>query len=152
MDNVKQKNWFSATAFAIIALSILSFSYFLAKAHSPNRSNSLIPHQSDRISSWPFNSSRRQDSQQASAEKALLKKLFFQINRKQSAGKAEFIYRGLVGQSEFQIDIIIPELDPQVFYPYRFKISEAKKSFRLANHEYKLISAKKGALQLKQIN
>ena len=80
-----------------------------------------------------------------------MEKLFFQTDRKKSAGKAELIYRGLVGQSEFQIDVIILELDPLVSYPYRIKVSEAKKSFRLANQQYMLISATEGALQLKKI-
>jgi len=56
-----------------------------------------------------------------------------------------------VGQSEFQVDVIILELDPQVSYPYRFKISQAGKSFRLGNRNYQLIAAKKGALRLKLI-
>jgi hypothetical protein len=58
-------------------------------------------------------------------------KLFMLMNQKQSAGKAELIYRGLVGHSEFQIDVIVPELDPQASYPYRIKISQAKKSLAI---------------------
>lgn len=73
------------------------------------------------------------------------------LNKKISAGKAVLVYRGLVGQSKFQIDVIVPEFDPQVSYPYRFSISDAKKSFRILNRNFKLISAKKGALQIKQI-
>ena len=54
-------------------------------------------------------------------------------------------------QDEFRIDVTIPELDPQVSYRYRFKVSDAKKVFRLANRNYRLISAKKTALKLKRI-
>jgi hypothetical protein len=57
-----------------------------------------------------------------------------------------------VGRSEFQIDVIILELDPQVSYPHRIKISQANKSLRLANRNYQLIAAKKGALHLKLID
>jgi hypothetical protein len=57
----------------------------------------------------------------------------------------------LTRASEFRIDVIIPEFDPQVSYPYRFKISEAKKSLRLANRNYRLISAGSAALKLEPI-
>ncbi len=73
------------------------------------------------------------------------------LNQKLLAGNTELIYRGLVGKSEFRIDVIVPDLDPQTSYHYRFKISEAKKSFRLANRNFKLISAKKGTLRFLQI-
>jgi hypothetical protein len=60
----------------------------------------------------------RQNSRKPDAAKiGQQEKLFLLINQKQSAGKTEIIYRGLVGQSEFQIDAIILELDPQVSYP-----------------------------------
>lgn len=79
------------------------------------------------------------------------KKIFLFLDQKISAGKAELVYRGLVEPSRFRIDVILPEFDPQVSYPYRFSISEAKKSFRILNRNFKLISAKKNALQIKRI-
>ena len=134
-------------------MGVLSLILFFAETYFPSQSSNLFPPQSDRLSRRLFNSPPRQNSQQADAAKiGQPEKLFLLINQKQSAGKTELIYRGLVGQSEFQIDVIIPELDPQVSYPYRFKISQAKKSFRLANSSYQLIAAKKGALRLRRIN
>jgi hypothetical protein len=153
MDDVRQKNWISITAYLASALFILSLLFFWAETYFPSQSNDLIPLQGDRISRWLFKSPRWQNWQKADNDNtASLKELFLQLDRKQSAGKSELIYRGLEGRSEFRIDVIILELDPHVSYPYRFKISEAKKSFRLANRQYKLIYAKKGAIQLKQIN
>ena len=152
MDNVRQKSWFKATAYVVISFGVLSLLLLFAETYFPSQSSNLFPRQSDRISRWLFNSPRRQNSQDTDAAKAAQQsKLFLLINQKQSIGKTELIYRGLVGQSEFQIDVIILELDPQVSYPYRFKISQAGKSFRLGNRNYQLIAAKKGALWLKLI-
>jgi hypothetical protein len=152
MGNVRQKSWFSITAYVLISLSVLSLILFFAETFFPNQSSSLVPRQGDRISRWLFNSSRWQNPQNTdTAEVKRQEKLFMLINQKQSAGKAELIYRGLVGQSEFQIDVIIPELDPHVSYAHRFNISQAKKSFRLAGRNYQLIAAKSAALHLRQI-
>jgi hypothetical protein len=152
MDNVRKKRWFSITAYVVGFLSVWSLSLFLAETYFPNQSSNLFPRQSDRNSSRRFQPPGRQNSQKADAAKvAGQEKLLLLINQKQSAGKSELIYRGLVGSSEFRIDVIILELDPKVSYPYRFKITQAKKSFRLADRYYQLISAKKGALRLRLI-
>jgi hypothetical protein len=153
MDKISQKNWFSITAYVVSSISVLAIILFFAETYFPSQSTDLIPRRPDRITRWIFNSPPWQTSRRPEGVKniAQQEKLFFRINEKMLAGKTELIYRGLVGQAEFQMDVIILELDPQVSYPYQFKISEAKKSFRLANRNYKLISAKKAALQLKQI-
>ena len=153
MDKISQKDWFSITAYVVSSISVLAILLFFAETYFPNQSTDLIPRRPDRITRWIFKSPPWQSSHRPDGVKniAQQEKLFFRINEKMLAGKTELIYRGLVGQAEFQMDVIILELDPQVSYPYRFKISEAKKSFRLANRNYKLISAKKAALQLKQI-
>ena len=152
MDNVRQKNWYTAAAYVVSSIGVLSLLLFFAETYFPSQSTNLFPLQSDRISRWLFKSPRWQNSQETDAAKTEQQtKLFFLINQKQSIGKTALIYRGLVGQSEFQIDVIILELDPQVSYPYRFKIVQAKKSFRMANRNYQLITAKKGALRLKLI-
>ena len=152
MDNTRRKNWFSITAYVVSSFGVMALLLFFAETYFPSQSSNLFPLQGDRISRWLFNSPRWQNSQKADAAKAAgQEKLFLLINQKQSVGKTELIYRGLVGRSEFRIDVIILELDPKVSYPYRLKISQAKKSFRLANHNYQLIAAKKGALRLRLI-
>ena len=152
MDKVRPKSWFLITAYVVTSLSVLSLILLVAETYFPSQSSNLIPLQGDRLSRWLFNYPRWQNSQKADAVKiAQPEKLFLQLNQKQSAGKSELTYRSLVGQSEFRIDVIIPELDPQVYYPHRVKISQAKKSFRLGNRNYQLIAAKKGALRLKLI-
>jgi len=142
MDNIRQKNWFSIAVYLVIASCIPLFFFIFAKTFSsyqPSHRN---------LGRTPQTSLRQQDTSSIGAQQ---KKVFMLLNKKISAGKAELVYRGLVGQSRFQIDVIVPEFDPQVSYPYRFSISDAKKSFRILNRNFKLISAKKGALQIKQI-
>jgi hypothetical protein len=137
----------------VASLSVLSLILFVAETYFPNQSSNLFPRQSDRISRWLIKPSYWQNSQKAETDKTgQQKELFLQLDQKQSTGKTELIYRGLAGRSQFRIDVIILELDPYVSYSYRFKISEAKKSFRLANRNYQLIAAKKGALHLRLIN
>lgn len=154
MDNVRQKNWFSIAAYVLTSVSVLSLILFFAETYSPNQSSNLMPLNGNRASHWLSNTSRWQNSPQADAEKSAARraKLSLLINQKQSVGQTELIYRGLLGSSEFQVDVIILELDPQVAYPYRIKIPQAKKSFRLANRNYQLIAARKGALHLRVIN
>ena len=142
MDNIRQKKWFSIAVYLIIVSCIPLFFFIFAKTFSPYQ-----PSQGN-LGRTPQISHRQQDTFSKGAQQ---KKVFLLLNKKISAGKAELVYRGLVGQSKFQIDVIVPEFDPQVSYPYRFSISDAKKSFRILNRNFKLISAKKGALQIKQI-
>ena len=139
MDTVRRKRWFTITVYVLSFFGVWSLLLFFAETYYPNQPTSLFRRQLN-----PQKTIAAQFAQQG--------KLFLQIDQKQSSGKTELIYRGLVGRSEFQIDVIIPELDPQVSYPYRFKISQAKKSLRLGNRNYQLIAAKKGALHLKLMN
>lgn len=135
MYNAGQNHWLSITAYVLISLSVLTAILFFVETYFPDRSSNLVPRQNPPVA----------------ADRARQQNLFFRLGQEKAAGKALLIYRGLVGSSEFQIDVIIPELDPHVSYPYRFKISEAKKSLRLANRNYRLITARTAALQLEQI-
>jgi len=153
MDKIRQKKWFSITAYVMAFWGVWALGLYWAETFFPNQPSNLIPNQSDRISGRRSSPPGRQNSQKSDAAKiAAQEKLFLLLNQKHSAGKSELIYRGLVGQSAFRIDVIILELDPLAAYPYRIKISEAKKTFRLANRNYQLIDAKKGALHLRIIN
>ena len=61
------------------------------------------------------------------------------------------IYRGLDGNANFRMDIAILELDPNSFYRYRIPIKTAKKGFRLAGQDFRLISVRKTAIQLRHL-
>jgi hypothetical protein len=60
------------------------------------------------------------------------------INQKIRIGNAFIIYRGLEGRSQFKVDVVVPELDPQAFYPYVLNIGDARKGFRLRNRDFEL--------------
>jgi len=153
MDKIRRKKWYSFTAYVLAFMGVWTLLLYLAETYFPNQSPTQYSNRGDRTSVRPSQSPGRQNLLQAdSAKIAGQEKLFLLLDRKHSTGKSEFIYRGLVGQSEFRIDVIVPELDPLAAYPYRIKISEAKKSFRLANRNYQLIAARKGALHLRIIN
>ena len=152
MDNIRQKNWFSITAYVVTAIAVLSLLLFIAENYFPSQPSFLIPGERDRISRRLLSTNAWNQRTIPSAEKTAVRgNLVLTLNKKVSLAKSEFIYRGLVG-SDFRIDVIIPELDPQAAYSYRIDISEAKKSFRLANRTYRLISAKKAVLRLRQID
>ena len=74
------------------------------------------------------------------------------LNQTREIGTATIIYRGLDGGKDFRIDVMILELDPEVFYPYRFNIRDAEKIFRLADKQFRLLSARKTYLHLLALN
>ncbi len=67
-------------------------------------------------------------------------KFIFHLNKSQSIGKANLIYRGLEGKTICLIDVIIPELDPERPYKHRLDIDTAEKGFRIAGNSFKLVS------------
>ena len=75
-----------------------------------------------------------------------------EVNQTREIGATAIIYRGLEGTNEFRIDVMIPELDSEVFYPYRFDIRDAEKSFRLADRQFRLLSARQTYLHLLAVN
>jgi hypothetical protein len=158
MDNIRQNKWFSITVYLLSSFSILGIMLFFAEKYFPNTSWHRVSKRSDRA---PRTSLDNPTLLKPSALKSALteytaaadrqQKLFLPLNKKTILGNAELVYRGLTGESEFQIDVIIPELDPQVSYSYRFKIADAEKSFRLVDHNLKIISIRKNALRLVQL-
>jgi len=73
------------------------------------------------------------------------------IHRARDIGDTVVIYRGLEGSDTFRVDVMIPELDPEVIYPYWFDIQDAKKGFRLAERRFKLLSARKSYLHFQAV-
>jgi hypothetical protein len=79
---------------------------------------------------------------------AVPRRVILKLDQAARIGKADITYRGLESGRKFRIDVVIPELDPQAVYPYRLNIGEARKGFRLARREYRLISARKAYTHL----
>lgn len=149
MGSIRRKSWFPIAMYLVAALGTLAILLFWAEKFYPNSSTDLIPRQTR----WRFGRAPRQPVEQNTTEHIInnQKHVFMRIDQKFIAGNSVLIYRGLIKPSGFQIDLIVPELDPQRVYSYRLKISEAKDSFRLANRNFKLISAKTAALQISQL-
>ena len=70
------------------------------------------------------------------------------LDRDIKIGKSIIVYRGLDENAKFRMDVAILELDPNSFYRYRIPINVAKKGFKLVGQNFKLISARKSAIQL----
>jgi hypothetical protein len=78
----------------------------------------------------------------------LQEKIMLILDRDTRFGKSIIVYRGLDGKAKFRMDVAVLELDPNAFYRYRIPINAAKKGFRLAGQNFRLISARKSAIQL----
>ena len=65
------------------------------------------------------------------------------IDQPVAVGNARIFYRGLAANSGIVLDVMLPDLDPEAYYPYTMNISKAKDGFHLADHDFKLISANK---------
>ena len=139
--------------YVVSSIAILGGLLFIAETFFPGHSSDLVPTQTDRITRLIFQDLERKDPHRSDDTVNTFQKreLLFPLNRKRAAGKAELVYRGLFGRSVFQIDVAILDLDPQMYYSYRFNISDAKKGFRLIDRNFKLISAKKYQLKVWQL-
>ena len=72
-------------------------------------------------------------------------------DRYTNIGKSKIFYRGIDENSKFIMDVVVLELDPNAFYRYRIPIADAKKGFRLAGQNFRLISARKSAVHLRRL-
>jgi len=70
------------------------------------------------------------------------------LDRKKKIGKSIIVYRGLDENAKFSMDVAVLELDPNSFYRYRIPITAAKKGFKLVGQHFRLLSARKSAIQL----
>ena len=67
-----------------------------------------------------------------------------------SVGKIKMIYRGLEGD-RINVDVIIPELDPETAYHHSIHETEAKKGLKLGGQDFEVISAGETKLRLNRI-
>jgi len=127
----------------MISIVFLSSIYWIAETFFPKTSSELIPR--DDALSARFMSGSRGDSDFRDAPKKTLtnatkEKITLMLDRDIKIGKSIIVYRGM--------DVAILELDPNSFYRYRIPINAAKKGFRLFGQNFRLISARKSAIQL----
>ncbi len=135
----------------MIIIVFLSSIYWIAETFFPKTSSELIPRK-DALSARFMSGSRGVGDYRDAPKKVLTnatkEKLTLVLDRDIKIGKSIIVYRGLDENAKFRMDVAILELDPNSFYPYRIPINAAKKGFRLVGQNFKLISARKSAVQL----
>jgi hypothetical protein len=72
------------------------------------------------------------------------------LNRVQSVGKMQLIYRG-IDQTRLKIDVIIPEFDPKTAYSHAIPIEQAKQGIRLGGARFKLTDIRKSKVRLDRV-
>ena len=151
MDETRSRYWFSILLYMTFCIVFLGLLYFVVEAFFPKTSAELIP-RDDALSARFIPDARWQDSHRDDQKEAisnpLKEKIMLVLDRDIQIGKSKIVYRGLDGNAKFKIDVAILELDPNAFYRYRIPIKAAKKGFRLVGQNFRLISARKSAIEL----
>jgi len=148
MKKMRPRDWLAVLFYTAICLVTLSAILFMAEAFFP-KNYDLSP----KFISNPWRENTNQRGVPERALSGLIKeKVLLSLNKEKKFEKSKIVYRGLEGSSAFKIDVVIPEFDPNAYYRYRINIENAKKGFRLGGQNFKLISARKSAVQMWHFN
>ena len=151
MNETRSRYWYSILLYMTICIVSLGLLYFVVETFFPKTSSELIPRNDDlsaRFMSATRGDSDYRDLQKGALTTPLKEKIMLVLDRDTKFGKSKIVYRGLDGKVKFKMDVAILELDPNAYYRYRIPIKAAKKGFRLAGQNFRLISARKSAIQL----
>ena len=151
MNETRSRDWFMILFYTMICIVSLGLLYFVVEAFSPKFSSELIPKNdvlSARFMSDPRWDGGYRDAQKEALSNPFKEKIMVLLDRDVKIGKSKIVYRGLDGNAKFKMDVVVLELDPNSFYRYRIPIKAAKKGFRLVGQNFRLISARKSAIQL----
>ncbi len=151
MKETQPHNWSYVFYYILGSLAFLGLLLLAAELFFPARSPESIPKRDAR--SARFISSPEGDTRSPVTSGRVLSspardKIVLARNQEKTIGKSKIIYRGLEGNSKFKMDVVIPELDPDAFYGYRFPIDDARRGFRLVGQNFKLISVRESAIQI----
>ena len=151
MNETRSRNWIYILLYTTISIVFLGSIYWVSETFFPKTSSEFIPRDDDL--SARFMSGYRGDGDFRDAPKKALtnatkEKITLMLDRDIKIGKSIIVYRGMDENAKFKIDVAILELDPNSFYRYRIPIKAAKKGFRLVGQNFRLISARKSAIQL----
>jgi len=156
MNKKRLRNWLVGLFYTSICFVFLGAIYFVVEAFFPKTSPELSPSDDALSAKFISNPWRENTNQRGVPERALSglikEKVLLSLNKEKKFEKSKIIYRGLAGNSAFKIDVVIPEFDPNAYYRYRIHIKNAKKGFRLGGQKFKLISARKSAVQVWHFN
>ena len=151
MKKTLPRNWSYLFTFTLICASAFAMLIFRPESYLRSTPPELTPGRETpaaELMNTVNRGTRTQESPAVGASIPAKVKILLMIGDEKTIGKSKIIYRGLSGDSEFKIDVVIPELDPHAKYGYRLSIDKAQKGFRLAGHRFKLITARKNAIQI----
>ena len=154
MNETRPRNWYYIFSYLTISIVTLGILYILAEWFFPKTSAELIPRNdalSARFLSGPRLDNNLEDTRNKATSDIRQEKITLALNQEKEFTKSKIIYRGLDEKSRLIIDVVILDLDPETYYPYRIHTYEARRGFRLAGQNFKLISARKSALKLRRI-
>ena len=151
MNETRSRYWYSVLLYMTICIVSLGLLYFVVETFFPKTSAELMP-KDDALSARFMSASRwngdHRDAPKEAFSTPLKEKIMLVLDRDTKFGKSKIVYRGLDGNAKFIMDVVLLELDPNAFYRYRIAVKAAKKGFRLVGQNFRLISARKSAIQL----
>jgi len=151
MKKTQPHNWSYVFVYAMICITSLGLIVLVAEIFFASPPAQLVPRRdalSARFSNTSSEGARLQKTPAGAPSAPTKVKIRLALNHEKAFGKSKIIYRGLDGDSKFQIDVVIPELDPKAFYGYRLSIDKARQGFRLGGQNFKLISARNSAIRI----
>ena len=151
MNQTHSANWYYILMYTMISIIFLGLIYWFAETFFPQTSSELVPRNdalSARFISGSSLDGNFQNAPQKAHSNATKERITLALDRDIKIGKSIIVYRGLDENAKFRMDIAMLELDPNAFYRYRIPIKAAKKGFRLVGQNFKLITARKSAIQL----
>lgn len=152
MKKTQPNNWSYVLWYTLISIAFLGLIVLVAEIYFPSNSPELIPRRDDlsaKFISTPGTDTRQPDTTVGTRSGFLEEKIILPLNQEKIIGRAKIVYRGLAANSKFKIDVVILDLDPYAYYGYRLSINDARKGFRLAGNDFKLISARKNAIKIR---
>jgi hypothetical protein len=145
MKKTQPHNWSYVLWYTLGSIAFLGLIVLVAEIFFPSTTPELIPRREDL--SAKFISTPAAETRSGPFEE----KITLPIDHEKIIGGAKIVYRGLAGNSKFKIDVVILDLDPHAYYGYRLTINDARKGFRLAGNQFKLVSVRKTAIQIRHI-
>ncbi|MGB7921367.1 MAG: hypothetical protein WCF40_15055 [Desulfobacterales bacterium] len=137
MEENRNRRWLIIGFFLLIGLLFVGFIYMAVVGPRSIQSQQRLERA---VSSYENKMKARSD------EKTVILSLGLVI----SVGKIKMIYRGLEGD-RINVDVIIPELDPETAYHHSIHESEAKRGLKLGGQDFELISASETNLRLNRV-
>jgi len=74
--------------------------------------------------------------------------LYLRVDKTSRLENTWLTYRGKIDADHFVIDVTIPDLDPQVYYSHKLKITDARDGFVLVGRTYRLLGIQKAGIRL----